>query len=480
MDLQNEDDLKIVLHSPHLLESLRAKCLIDFKFYCQLFFYYCYGVRFQWAPHHEIIKDKLMHVFAGNIKRLLIMAPPQSGKSVLVVPLFVSWCMAHDSGCRFMNLSRSDDLVTRNSNECKMFIKSTLWQALFDLTFSKGEDKVSKWKTIRNGQYHAIPLQGQVTGKSVGLLDRSKFGGALLIDDPVKADRSMYFHNERELAFNGIKGAQSRLATDATPIIVAMQGTHEDDPAGRIKAGELMGDWDVVTIKAINDKNESFWPEKLNIQYLLELKSKNPYFFMTQYMQETVPPSGSLFKREFWKFYRILPDINYRIIVADTAMKIGKENDYTVFACWGLGSDGNAYLIDILRDKLEAPELRKAFTSFCMKHKAESNGYLKMIYIEDKASGIGLIQDMKRDLKLPITPIKRGPDQNKILRANSIVGYISSGYVFLNEKASWLSDYLIEHSLFPNGRHDDMVDTTSDGVKILLVDGKNVSRIRVM
>ena len=477
-DIQDSDNLKQVLRSNQGIEALRARCLQDFKFYCQLMFYHCHSTEFHWMPHHERIKNALMRVFVGDTKRLLIMAPPQSGKSVLVVPLFASWCFAHNPGCRFMNLSRSDDLVLRNSNECKMFIKSPLWQAMFDLTFIK--DSVSVWHTEGNGQYHAIPLEGQVTGKPVGCLKRDKFGGALIIDDPVKAKKAMFYHTERELAFNSILDAQSRLATDLTPIILAMQGTHEDDPAGRIKAGELMGDWEHVIVSALDDDDQSFWPEKLSSEYLIELRSKGLYFFETQYQQRTMPPEGGLFKRHFWKFYTVLPKITYRIIVADTAMKTGKQNDYTVFACWGLSADGNAYLIDLLRDKVEAPELRDSFSAFCNKHKNSGNGHLRMIYVEDKASGTGLLQDMSRMLQMPITPIKRGPDQNKLLRANDIVGYISSGYVYLNKNAHWLSDFLIEHSLFPNGKHDDMVDTTSDGVKILLVDGKNTGRITVI
>lgn len=479
-DIQNDDDLQRILNSKILIDELKIRCLTDFSFYCKLFFYHCYNIKFKWAEHHEKIKNALMKIFLGEINRLLIMAPPQSGKSVLVVPLFASWCYAHNAGCRFMNLSRSDDLVTRNSNECKMFIKSNLWQAMFNLDFIKGEDTASKWKTTKNGQYHAIPLEGQVTGKSVGSLDRKIFGGALLIDDPVKAMRSMFYHTERELAFKAIYDAQSRLATDLTPIIVAMQGTHEDDPAGRIKQGALMGDWHHVIIRALNKDDESFWEEKLSTDFLHKYREKDPYFFATQYQQETMPPAGGLFKREFWKFYTVLPKIKYRIIVADTAMKTGQQHDFTVFACWGLCNDGNAYLIDLLRDKVEAPELRRSFQSFCGKHKNTGNGNLRMVYIEDKASGIGLIQDMRRSLRIPIEAIKRGPSQNKLLRANDIVGYISSGYVFLPEKVHWLSDFMVEHSLFPNGAHDDMVDTTCDAVKLLLVDSKNSGRVTVI
>lgn len=480
LDIQNDDILDSILDSPDLMAALRDECLSDFKFYVQLMFYHCYGLRFLWAEHHEKIRVALMKIWLGDTDRLLIIAPPQSGKSVLVVPLFSSWCFAHNSGCRFMNLSRSDDLVLRNSNECKMFIKSPLWQAMFNLEIPRGKDSASMWKTTTNGQYHAIAIGGQVTGKSVGSLDRSKFGGALIVDDPVKAKAAMYFHKERQTAFDGIKDAQSRIATDQTPIILAMQATHPDDPACRIRDGALIGDWEFVHIPALDENDTSFWPEKLTTEYLHALRDKDPYFFNAQYMGVPEPPSGGTFKREYWKYYKVLPKLQYRIVVADTAMKKGKENDYTVFACWGLGEDKNAYLIDLFRDKLEAPELRRSFRAFCLKHKNTGNGQLRKAYVEDKASGTGLIQDTKRESQIPVVGVKRGREDNKILRANDIVGYIESGYVFLPESVPWLSDFILEHSLFPAGKHDDQVDTTSDGVKLLLVDGNRESRIRVI
>lgn len=481
LDIQDDEILESILESPDLIKSLRDECLSDFRFYVQLMFYHCYGLHFLWAAHHEKIRVALMEIWLGDIDRLLIIAPPQSGKSVLVVPLFSSWCFAHNPGCRFMNLSRSDDLVLRNSNECKMFIKSPLWQAMFFLDIPRGKDRASMWTTTNNGQYHAISIGGQVTGKSVGSLDRTQFGGALIIDDPVKAKAAMYFHKERQTAFDGIRdAAQSRLATDQTPIILAMQATHQDDPACRIRDGALMGNWSFVHVPALDENEESFWPQKLTTKYLLELRSKDPYFFNAQYMGVPEPPSGGIFKREYWRYYTIPPKLKYRIIVADTAMKKGKENDYTVFTCWGLGEDGNVYLIDLFRDKLEAPELRRAFIAFCMKHKNTGNGNLRKAYVEDKASGTGLIQETKRNAQIPVVGIKRGREDNKVLRANDIVGYVESGYVYLPENASWLSDFILEHSLFPAGKHDDQVDNTSDGVKLLLIDGNRESRIRVI
>ncbi|MGA7323005.1 MAG: hypothetical protein WBX25_00630, partial [Rhodomicrobium sp.] len=41
---------------------------------------------------------------------------------------------------------------------------------------------------------------------------------------------------------------------------------------------------------------------------------------------------------------------------------------------------------------------------------------------------------------------------------------IENGFVHLPREAHWLADYLHEMTVFPNGRHDDQVDSTSQAL----------------
>ena len=85
------------------------------------------------------------------------------------------------------------------------------------------------------------------------------------------------------------------------------------------------------------------------------------FHFAAQYMQRPIALEGNLFKAAWLIPYKAedLPPIEYRVIMADTAQKVGTRNDYTVFQHWGLGRDGRAYLLDQVRGKFEAPELIK-------------------------------------------------------------------------------------------------------------------------
>jgi predicted phage terminase large subunit-like protein len=46
---------------------------------------------------------------------------------------------------------------------------------------------------------------------------------------------------------------------------------------------------------------------------------------------------------------------------------------------------------------------------------------------------------------------------------------IQSGNVLLPQNAPWLSDFLAEASVFPNGAHDDQLDPMFDAISDLLL-----------
>jgi len=100
----------------------------------------------------------------------------------------------------------------------------------------------------------------------------------------------------------------------------------------------------------------------------------------------------------------------------------------------------------------------------------------QVILIEDRASGQSLIQELKSSTRFAIRPVK--PDGDKQSRAHAISPAIEAGKVFLPEGAPWLPDFLEEMANFPNGLHDDIVDSVSQALNhlrqpesVLMTDG---------
>jgi predicted phage terminase large subunit-like protein len=245
-----------------------------------------------------------------------------------------------------------------------------------------------------------------------------------------------------------------------------MQRLHENDLSGFLLEGGNGETWEHVNIPAITSEGKSFWAEQFPLDDLHRMEKTDAYRFAGQYMQNPAPIGGGLLKDEWWRYYTHPPVVTHRIIYADTAQKTKEHNDYSVFQCWGLTKDKQAILLDQSRGKWEAPELLVQARAFYAKHKALDVGVLRAMKIEDKVSGTGLIQTLKRE-GIPVLPIQRNTD--KVTRAMDVAPMIQSGNVLLPQNAPWLSDFLAEASVFPNGAHDDQLDPMFDAISDLLL-----------
>jgi hypothetical protein len=80
------------------------------------------------------------------------------------------------------------------------------------------------------------------------------------------------------------------------------------------------------------------------------------------------------------------------------------------------------------------------------------------VLIEDKASGTQLIQELITDGCYGVTRYQ--PTCDKIMRLHAQTAMIEN-FVYIAEAAPWLGEYLHELTVFPNGKHDDQVDSTA-------------------
>ena len=138
--------------------------------------------------------------------------------------------------------------------------------------------------------------------------------------------------------------------------------------------------------------------------------------------------------------------------------------------CWGYGIDDCIYLLDIFHAKLESPELRREAYAFYKKHntprKKVTDAVLRAFYIEDKSSGSGLIQELKRK-QVKVKDLQRNVD--KVFRADDAIPEIEAGRVYLNEDVPYVSVLTEEARQFPNGTHDDVIDPCMSAIEVALI-----------
>jgi predicted phage terminase large subunit-like protein len=412
--------------------------------------------------HQRDICAALERVFVGKTNRLIINVPPRSGKTELAVKSFMAWAMGLHPDSEFIHASYSKRLATSNAYDVRAIMQHETYREIFPWIDLQDDSKAKdEFRTTAGGIVYATGAEGTITGYGAGKM-REGFGGAVIIDDPHKAGEatsSVMRQNVIDWYQNTIR---SRLNKQDTPIIVIMQRLHESDLAGWLLSGGTGETWRHVSIPARDPQGRSFWPEQFPDEMLDRLETSSPYVFAGQYMQHPAPLGGGIFKDEWWRFLEVPPLTKHRAIYADTAQKTKEQNDFSVFQCWGQTIDGQIVLLDQVRGKWEAPELETMARAFWAKHHAiQTAGPLRAFKVEDKVSGTGLIQKLKRE-GIPIIPIQRNID--KVTRAMDAAPYVQSGNVIIMRNLAHLVDFMSEASVFPNGAHDDMIDAAMSAI----------------
>ena len=460
-----------------MTKRIKERCENDFTFFVRYFFKSYKGFKFTFNGHHQQICDALMDVYYGRTIHLIINMPPRYSKTELAVKMFSAWCYMKNPKCQFIHLSFSNGLAMDNSDIIKELITSDVFTSLWPhVTISRTKKGKKLWATVQGGTFYATAAGGPVTGYGAGILDYDGFAGAIIIDDPFKPDEAHSNVKRKKVNDRWDSTIKSRFNSKKTPCIVIMQRIHEDDFCGMLlKDSEY--DFKLLLLPAIVDegtKNErALWPHKESLIDLYRARKKNSYTFAGQQQQRPAPLGGGLIKGAWIKRYRILPQMKYRAMYVDTAQKKGQHNDYQAAGIYGIGVDGNLYLIDMLREKFEGYELEVRMPEFWHKHVNADSGRLRYMAVEDKVSGTDLIQKIKNTVKprIPIKEIPRGSGQNKLTRIMDIQGYIESGYFYVPESAPWVHDFIKEcESLTPDDTHanDDMVDTMCDAISDML------------
>lgn len=481
----------------------KAKCENDHLFFTRYFFKHRQGIKFLVNWHHHLISDTVQRVIDGELKNVVINVPPGSSKTEIVAINLMARGLAINPRARFLHISYSDDLALLNSGTAKEIVQSDEFQALWPLKVADDAKSKKRWNVEVDGKtaggVYAVSLGGQITGFRAGHMAPG-WQGAIIIDDPLKVEDA-YSKTKRSAANRKlVSTVKSRKANPDTPIIVIMQRLAEEDPTGFIKAQKVPGEWEFITIPALieddyvealpekcrelvnsDERDEqgrfSYWPYKEPVADLCELEAKDRYVFSGQYQQRPSPLGGDIIKGQCFGRYSVVPPLRYRKIFADTAQKTAERNDYSVFECWGAGEDGRIYLLDMIRGKWPAPELKRRAIAFWEKHKAggEYDAPLRQLVIEDKSSGTGLIQDIQASGGIPVKGVERTKD--KLTRVMDVVSYIDSGLVYVPEAAPFVSDFIGECEAFTaddTHANDDQIDPMVDAINDMLTKKRSI------
>jgi predicted phage terminase large subunit-like protein len=342
-------------------------------------------------------------------------------------------------------------------------MESAWYRSVFPATrINPRKNAELEFETTRQGYRFSTSLGGALTGRG---------GNIIIVDDPIKPADAMS-QVKRGAVKDWFDGTlYSRLDSKKhDTIIIVMQRVHQDDLVGHVL--EKDADWVHLDLPAIAEEAQSIpigdgefhhraigdvlHPEREPMEVLDGIRAEmGSMAFHAQYQQRPVPAEGNIVKWDWFRTYIHPPahGADGRIVQSwDTASKAGQLNDYSVCTTW-LKKGKDYYLLDVMRERLEYPSLRKRVIEMKRWHGARD------VLIEDKGSGTQLIQDLRRSKEL--RPIAIEPEGDKITRMSNQSAKIEAGQVWLPDHAPWLETFKAEILAFPNGKFDDQADSLS-------------------
>jgi predicted phage terminase large subunit-like protein len=412
--------------------------------------------------HHKIMADAFERVAAGELKRLIINMPPRHTKSEFASYLFPAWFLGKFPEKKIIQTAHTAELATGFGRKVRNLVNSPDYQEVFKTKLSSDSKAAGRWNTSKGGDYFAIGVGGAVTGKGADIL---------IIDDPHSEQEAMQGNPEvYDRVYEWYSSGPRQRLQPGGSIIIVMTRWSKRDLTGQILENSIKreGDeWEVIEFPALLPSGNPLWEEFWSKKELEAIKAEIPVGkWEAQYQQNPTSEEGAIIKREMWKIWtkQSPPQCDYLIQSWDTAFEKHSRADYSACTTWGVfyqndenGSQAaNIILLDAFKARMEFPELKKKAHELYKEWEPDS------LIIEKKAAGAPLIYEL-RQIGIPLSEYTPNKGSDKIARVNAISDLFASGYVWCPD-TRWAEEVMEECASFPNGDHDDIVDSTSQAL----------------
>ena len=412
------------------------------------------------ATHHLALADRLEDVSEGKCKRLMVFMPPRHGKSMLCSEYFPAWWLGQHPDRQIIAATYAQQLANDFGRKVRNLCLSDQHRwAFHDFSLAGDSQAGDRFHTSMRGAYFAVGVGGPITGRGADLL---------LIDDPIKGREDAESETQRQKLKDWYTAVARTRLMPGGAIVVIQTRWHEDDLAGWLLREHQHEGWEVLSLPAIAEPGDALgrsegdplWPEAYPIPELERLRlAVGSRDWAALYQQRPSAAEGSVFKREHWQTHKPTETaplallqalgVNYVVQAWDTAFKTRETNDFSVCVTLGVARS-RYYVLDVWRDRAEFPDLKRAMVSQHAKWKAHA------VVVEDTAAGQSLIQELRRNTRIPLIAVKA--DHDKVTRAHAVTPTHEAGLCYLPEGEPWVADFEDELSGFPAAPHDDQVD----------------------
>lgn len=420
---------------------------------------------------------------------------------------FPAWHLGHNPSHEIINVGYNLDLPMKFSRKVREVVRDGHYMAMFpDTRLDPDSQSAEAWNTTKGGGFTAAGVGGGITGKGAHIL---------IIDDPLKNMEEADSIDRRDLLDDWYQStAYTRLAPGGGVLFIETWW-NDDDLAGRLQqrmANDKETDqFDVVRYPALSEKWEYRDEDTKHIarfdepwdkdnpplgygtnltllrptdtclhearyptEALKRIRSNmnSPRIWSALYQQNPVPDEGMYFRKEFFRYQRVLPAIGgYQLFTAwDFAIGEKQQNDWTVGVTLLQDHTDTLYLMDVERFRGDSMQIVESILDVAVKWGSDpTTDY--MLGVEDGQIWRAiepLLKKRMNERKQYLSYEALKPLTDKMARARPLQGRMQQGKVIFPEESSWLKQAEQELLRFPAGAHDDVVDALSWAVRLCI------------
>lgn len=442
------------------------------------------------TPALDLIDQALVDLANTPDGRLIVVMPPQEGKSQRVTRRFPSWVLNRNPDTRIAIASYEHNVARRWGRAIRDDI--TEHREKFGLAVRRDLSAQAEWQLAgHDGGVYSVGIGGGLTGRPVDLL---------VIDDPIKDRKQADSEEYRNAVWDWWTDVASTRLAPGAPVVLILTRWHDDDLAGRLLKAEDGHLWKVLRIPAQADhdpnKGETDPLDREVGEFLTSARGRTlqqwaaikvrsgSRTWNALYQGRPSAAEGDMLKRAWWKYYdtaqwierddgtRIALGFDELILSWDMTFKDTEGTDFVVGQVWGRrGAD--AYLLDQVRARMDFPATLVAFRQLAARW---PQALLKLV--EDKANGPAVIASLNR-VVAGIVPEE--PMGSKTARVAAVSPLAEAGNVWLpapelgadlesdERPYAWVGDFVEECAGFPTAAHDDQVDAMSQALNRLIL-----------
>lgn len=414
-------------------------------------------------PFQRVIAKALQRVADGLCKRLIIMLPPQHGKSELCSRIFPAYYLGKHPDAKIISTGYSFDLVKGFSRDCRDLMRGPVYQSVFpESSISKDAYSVEEWRTAAGGIYAAAGRSGVVAGRPADLI---------LPDDLIANREEAESATMLENAWGFFTDSLLSRAHNDTAIVLVGTRWSVADPIGRVLASEDAHNWEVIRMPAIAEEGDSLgravgealWPERHSAELLASKRAHGEYQFQSVYQQRPYARGGQYVKRDWFKVVNAA-DVPREMVWhrgLDLAVSAKKSADYTASVRVAKNQSASFVAGGMFR-RAEWPIMKRIIVQVALEDRAR-------LHVEAVAGFDVAYRELNEALAGKVRVTRVTATKDKLTRALPWIAEAERGAVHLVKTGepgadAWIEEFLAQAEAFPGaGAHDDLVDALSIG-----------------